>query len=197
MKIPRSVHARPMVPMGLIAAAALAIAGCAQGVIVYAPVNQQLYADGDFESATLSGELRTEVYGSLFGQGGSGGPVAAATTRAMKGANRGKEVVFTPSPKGNGSGGYHVVMLFNPQRAVAPEEICAGADRLAAKPRRGSVYLLSGFCLHDTLLSTAGGRISGLSGPDDPAFRALVRQVTLSLFPAFDHIEPGDSAIPS
>lgn len=181
----------------LMSAAALAIAGCAQGVIVYEPVYQQLFTDGDFESATLTGELRTAVHGSPFAQAGAGDGIAAATTSAMKGANRGKEVVFTTSPKGKGSGGYHVVMLFNPLLAVSPEEICAGADGLGEKPGPGAVRLMSGFCFHDTLLSTAGGRISGASGPKDPAFQALVRDVTLSLFPAYDHVDRGDAQVGS
>jgi hypothetical protein len=37
------------------------------------------------------------------------------------------------------------------------------------------------------------GRVSGLTGLNDPKFVALVRQTTLGLIPAYDHQETGGS----
>ena len=172
--------------------AALALSGCIGGVVVDEPVYEQHYVDGELEYAARSGELRTNVYGTPFAAAAD--RVAAVTTADMKGANRGPEITFTPTPKVNGSEGYHVVMLFSPVRGVTAYDICQAGDGSghAAAPESGRVRLLSAFCFNDTLVSTAGGTVAGATGLEDPRFRSLVRQVTLSLFPGHDRKDRGD-----
>ncbi len=163
----------------------LAVSGCAGGVIVREPVFEQIYADGDAEYAMQNGEMLTRVYGNPFAPGADG--IERSVTRLMKGANFGPEADFTPKPSGEGSAPYHVVMVFNAPRYLADELICADGFDIDTAPNGGSLTLLTGFCIGDTLLSTASGSVDGVKGPKDPKFRELVRQVIYSLFPAYDH----------
>lgn len=167
----------------------LALGGCLDGVAVDEPVYQQLYVDAEFEYAARSGELRTNVYGTPVAGARDG--VVALTTAAMRGANRGPEVTFTPTPAGEGSGAYHVVMLFNPVGWVAPYDVCKDPVRYAGAPSDSRVRLVSAFCFGETMVSNASGSVTGVKGLGDPRFKSLVRQVTLSLFPAYDHWDIG------
>ncbi len=173
----------------------LAVSGCADGVIVQEPVFEQIYADGDAEYAMQYGEMLTRVYGNPFAAGADGSE--RSVTRLMKGANRGPEVEFTPKPEGKGSDPYHVVMIFNAPPSLAAKSICGGGSNFGSVPAGGSMTLLSGFCIGGDLLSTASGSTAGVSGPRDPKFRELVRLVTYSLFPAYDHHDIGGDSNPS
>jgi hypothetical protein len=167
----------------------LVISACAGTIIVQEPVYEQIFTDGDTEFAMQNGEILTRVYGSPFSPGNKG--IERSVTRLMKGANLGPKVDFTPKPSGEGSEPYHVVMVFNAPRYVLAESICTDGASVGSTPAGGSLTLLSGFCIGDTLLSTASGSVSGVSSPNDPKFRLLVREVTLSLFPAYDHHDIG------
>ena len=167
----------------------LAVSACADLVIVQEPVFQQIFTDGDTEYAMRNGVMKTRVYGDPFPDGADG--IERSVMGLMKGANRGPEVEFVAQPTGTGSEPYHVVMVFNAPRNVMPESICADGPGIASAPEAGALTLLSGFCIGDDLLATASGSVSGVSGPDDPKFRSLVRQVTYSLFPAYDHNDVG------
>lgn len=167
----------------------LAVSACVGGVIVQEPVYEQIFTDGDAEYAMQNGEMLTRVYGNPFAPGAAG--IERSVTRLMKGANRGPEVEFTPKPEGKGSDPYHIVMVFNPPPSLSAESICGGGSDFGSVPAGGLVTLLSGFCIGDDLLSTASGSTAGVSGPGDPKFRELVRLVTYSLFPAYDHHDIG------
>lgn len=167
----------------------LAVSACADLVIVQEPVFQQIFTDGDTEYAMRNGVMETRVYGDPFPGGATG--IEGSVMRIMKGANRGPEVEFVAQPSGDGSEPYHVVMVFNAPRDVSAESICADGAGIASAPEDGALTLLSGFCIGDDLLATASGSVSGVSGPDDPKFRSLVRQVTYSLFPAHDYNDVG------
>ena len=163
----------------------LTVSACAGTVIVHEPVYSQLFFDGETEYAMRHGEMMTRVYGTPFSTGA--GKLERSVTRLMKGANFGPEADFTPKPSGEGSAPYHVVMVFNAPRYLADELICADGFDIDTAPNGGSLTLLTGFCIGDTLLSTASGSVDGVKGPKDPIFRELVRQVIYSLFPAYDH----------
>lgn len=177
----------------LIAGMAAALAACSSGIVVNEPVFEQLYVDGDLEYAAQSGELRTEVYGNPYGMGGA--RFTSTVTGLMKGANLGREVTFTASPKGPGSGPYHAVMVFNAATGTSPHEVCSAPAKIPTGPRGTALTLLSGFCIGDTLLSTADGTTFGVAATEDPRFRELVRGVTLALFPAYDHHDVGGDSV--
>lgn len=173
----------------LTAATALAATSACGGnmVLISEPVYQQLYTVEDFQLAALNGEIMTRVFGNPFAVPRDS--FAGLVTGMMKGANLGREVIFTGTPAGRGSGYYHVALAFNPTPRTTADEICAGPP--ADPPVTGPVTLLAAFCRSDGLKSTADGSAGNLSGPEDPRFRELVRGVTLALFPAYDHWDIG------
>lgn len=166
-----------------------ALAACGGAVIVNDPVDQLNYTVDDFDYASRNGEIRTRVGRNPFG--GPREKFSARVTELMYGAHFGGDVVFTPSPRGKGSGRHHVVMLFNPPIGADEEDFCGRNARVPTLPLTGALRLVSVFCYENQMLSTAAGRVSGVRGPGAPLFRKLVRQVTLALFPAFDHLDVG------
>ena len=166
------------------------LTACQGAVIVRAPIPNLNYTVDDFDYASRNGEIRTRIGRNPFG-----GPHAAFSTRVtdhMYGANIGGDVTFAPSPGGTGSGRHHVVMFFNPPISADETDFCVPNAKVATQPFSDTLRLVAGFCYRNTLLSTADGRVRGVRNADAPLFRALVRQVTLSLFPAFDGLIIGD-----
>ncbi len=166
-----------------------ALAACRGAVIINDPIAQLNYTVDDFDYASRNGEIRTRVGIDPFG--GPRERFSALVTELMYGANLGGDVVFTRSPRGKGSGRHHVVMLFNPPISADEEDFCRRDARVPTLPLTGALRLVSVFCYENKMLSTAAGRVSGLRDPRAPLFRKLVRQVTLALFPGFDHLDVG------
>lgn len=78
---------------------------------------------------------------------------------------------------------YKVVLVFDPPVQWDGYAICKHGDFPAsAGPRDGGVEVLAIFCEgHRLMTSTQGAAQAG--SPDDPAFRALMKQIALDLFP--------------
>lgn len=170
-------------------AAVLGIAACGS-VIVQEPVFTQVYYDGAFEYAASKGELHTEIDGNPLGLPKN--RFDALVTATMKGANFGPEVTYTTGRSERTLKPFKVVMLFNAPPSASAIEACAENRKpLSAGDMSGGVSLLSVFCQWGRVLSEAEGTVSGMRGPDDPRFRDLVRQVTASLFPVYDHYDVG------
>ena len=172
---------------GIIAAAVLG--GCSGGILINDPVFQQNYVDGDFEFATQNGELRTSVYGVPFAMNKA--RFDTLVTGHMKGAALGRDVAFRTKTQGRGSGAYHAVLIFNPERGTSPYEACSAPDKVPTATGGEALALLAAFCIGDTLLSTADGLAVGVTGTSDARFRTLIRQVTLAFIPAYDHLDVG------
>jgi hypothetical protein len=171
----------------------MVLAACETMVIVGEPVMNLNYTVDDFEYASRNGEIRTRIGDDPFG-----GPHAAFSeqvTKFMYGANFGVDVVFTPSPRGKGSGRHHVVMLFNSPISTDERDLCGADARPPTLLPTNTLRLISVFCYEDEMLSTADGRIFGVENLQEPRFRDLVRQVTLALFPGNDDLEVGGDEI--
>jgi hypothetical protein len=168
---------------GLIAAFGL-LAACAPGNV---RLSQQYvlttYSPGEFAHAAAGRDLGVVVAGNPFG-GGDQETFARQVTDAMQGQHWGQPTNFTATPGPSARGIYRVVMLFGPPPSANVARLC-GADLASlANQRQGEgIELMAAFCRDDTTRTGITGNISGASGPDDPAFRALVGQVTNGLFP--------------
>ncbi len=163
------------------------VSGC-EGVTVYEPTHTQLYSNGSFDYAARNGVMKTEVVGDPFG----GSPnFAEKVADYLYGATRSVPVKFALRPEGTGSAPYHVVMVFNGPAGATSDQACAQRVAPAAGQSSDAIYVLAAFCTGDLALSEAGGRASGITGPDDPKFRSLVRQVAYSLIPPYDRRDVG------
>lgn len=179
-----------MIKYLLLGTAVFGLAACGM-VTVYEPNYSQGYYDGALEYAASKGEIHTEIEGDRLGMPKD--RFDDVVTRSMHGANFGPKVAYTTGHSDKTIKAYKVVMVFNGPRNLAPSDLCA-EDRkpVPTQNAKGRVVIYSVFCQYERVLSEVGGSVSGVSGPDDPKFRSLVRQVTASLFPAYDHLDMGN-----
>lgn len=172
-------------------AGALTLAACnGTGVIVYEPVDQQGYLDGDLDYAARTGELRVAVVGTPVTNPPENFNENVAI--AMRGANRGDFVRFTTRPKETDPDNHRVVMIFNRGINLADDEICGETPAASVAPEVGArTSLVAGFCIGPYLLSTSAGTGPVVQGSDDPQLRKLIRDTVLALIPNEDRKDIG------
>lgn len=84
-------------------------------------------------------------------------------------------------------GGYGVVLVFDPPMATTPQQACGvqfGRD-LPHAPQGDRHRVVAAFCNGGPVSSTRAS-FEPVSGPDDPRFRELLNQISLTLFPAYN-----------
>jgi hypothetical protein len=164
-------------------AAAFAVAACAAGnVRLTQQDSSPSYSPGEFAYAGAGRDLRVVVIGDPFG--GDRSTFERAVTDAMQGQHWGQRTNFTTTPGSDARTRYRVVLLFNPPRALNSTRLCQEvAAALPSESADEGIILFAAFCRGKRLRTEIKGRISSATGPDDPAFRELVGQVTNGLFP--------------
>ena len=164
-------------------AAAFAVAACAAGnVRLTQQDHSPSYSPGEFAYAGAGRDLRVVITGNPFG--GDHSAFEKAVTDAMQGQHWGQRTNFTTTPSADARTRYRVVLLFDPPRSLNSARLCR--DVASALPRESAsegIVLFAAFCRGKRLRTEIKGRISSATGPDDPAFRELVGQVTNGLFP--------------
>ena len=162
-----------------------------------APVISHTYVSDHYRPQELSyaaarGGMLTEVTGNPFDA-----PKAAldsTVTKAMEEAHFGPELDFFTVPPEGYSSAYRVVVLFNPARNANGVKLCSSPDR-PRENRQGSLGVLASLCSSDTRINTAGGSLTGATGPDDPVFERFMRQLSLELFPSQNPFGGDPSAV--
>ncbi len=144
----------------------------------------QNYYDGAFEFATKDGKINTHVVGSPFSA--AAGNFKNTVTSMMYGSTFGRNVKFVSSPPNTEKYRFHVVVTFNVTRSINMADLCENPTRLKSDPTRKTTSMEAIFCQGGYPLSYASGYVSGLTGPSDPRFAQLVREVTLSMIPRYD-----------
>ncbi len=129
---------------------------------------------------TGGNELRTIVVGNPFG--GSAEVARDLTIEAMQGAVAFTPVRFAAQPARAHPANYRVYMVYQPAITQAAGALCRGETPLAGQASAG-LRLLAVYCGGSFAMSEITGRMEVMPSPGDPAFRSLVRQVTLNLLP--------------
>jgi hypothetical protein len=147
-------------------AAAIAVAACAAGNV---RLTQQdiapSYSPGEFAYAGAGRDMHVVVIGNPFG--GDHSAFERAVTDAMQGQHWGQRT-----------------KLFDPPRSLNSARLCREvASALPSESAGEGIVLFAAFCRGKRLRTEIKGHISSATGPDDPAFRELVGQVTNGLFP--------------
>lgn len=175
-------------------AAVIAVAACAAGGV---RLTQQeiapTYSPGEFAYAGAGRDMRVVIVGNPFG--GDRSSFERAVTDAMQGQHWGQRPNFTTTPGPNARERYRVVLLFDPPRSLNGARLCREAHSTLPSESAGEgIVLFAAFCRGKRSRTEIKGYISSAAGPDDPAFRALVGQVTNGLFPPNRGIdrEPGE-----
>jgi len=167
------------------ATAASLLAGCAGTATLPHHYVYDGYRTSYLSYSADRGGLLTEVVGNPFDAPKTA--VDEAVTETFGQRSFGPKLDFFTVPPEGYSSAYHVVVLFNPATGAAPARLCRDPFQ-AQEERPGKVGVLAAFCSGDRRVTSAGGSVSGASGPDDPAFRDLMSQVAALLFPS----RPGD-----
>ncbi len=157
----------------------LLLAACA-GSIVDSPYT------GTYDPSMLryvagKGALYTQIVGNPFNA--SKNKVESVVTGTMFGAHFGPDVRFSTTRDPGNTSPYSVVLLFNPAPSVTATQLCEDPDPQLATAASGQTRVLLAFCASGYRETSVTGRISGVTDPDDAAFRALIRQMTVQLFP--------------
>ena len=159
------------------------IAGCSQ-VRVLDYNGGQNYYDGAFEFATQDGKINTYIAGSPFS---SPDPKFKKTIISnMYGATFRRNVNFVDTTPNTERYGFHIVVAFNAINPLGVDDICRNATEVKSRPNLKTTSMIGIFCQGGHPLSYASGYVSGLTGPNDPKFSELVREVALAMIPRYD-----------
>jgi len=167
----------------LLFATALALAACADGAV---RLSQQdtvsTYSPGEFAWAAAGRDLWVVIAGNPFG--GDATAFEATVLAAMQGRHWGQRTTFTTAPGADARIRYRAVLLFDPPAALNGTQLCREPPTALPSVSGGDgIVLFAAFCHGKRLRTQVKGRIAQAAGPDDPAFRELVGQVTNALFP--------------
>ncbi len=155
------------------------LAACAGG-IVDSPYN------GTYDPSMLryvagKGDLYTQIVGNPFNA--SKDKVGSVVTGTMFGAHFGPVVRFSTTRDPGNTSPYSVVLLFNPAPSVTAIQLCEDPNPKLAMAGSGQMRVMLAFCASGYRETSVTGRVAGVTDPDDPAFRGLIRQMTGQLFP--------------
>ena len=167
----------------LAAVAGVAVLVSACGLPTTYKWDREQWSRGKLGYAASQGAMLTVISGNPFGTAKA--ELDSVVTETMYGSHFGPPVRFvTEVPQGNTSP-YRVVMLFNPAETTNSKELCTGSPAPGA-PTPGRVKIAAAVCANDIHETSVWGSVAEVSGLEDPAFKALIRQMTTQLFPNQD-----------
>lgn len=168
----------------ILAAAALALAGAA--LPAFAAVPRVVSDEIDplslvpFTVASGRAEQPVSVQGNPFAAPG----IADEVTRIMTQGFGGGRTRFVPAAApAAGSGparAPYYSLVFNPAHGLLPDALCSSGP-VATGPARGAIVVRAATCLDGQAQSAVTGYLDQASGPDDPGFTRLVRDLTQRL----------------
>ena len=163
--------------------AAVVLSAC-DAVTTYGPVQsespipqQQLYI------AAEKGAIVADVRGNPF-------PIPDARLAEfvrghMRNALQGPYVRFVAAHGSETVEPYRVVVVFNAEPGAHFRNLCTDDAASPPKGATGTMTVFMGFCFGSDPISATWGSTYGISGPDDPKFRELVRRTALTLVPTY------------
>ncbi|MGF1640694.1 MAG: hypothetical protein ACFCUO_07070 [Rhodospirillales bacterium] len=75
-----------------------------------------------------------------------------------------------------------VVMTFNGAAGIGGRDQCQDRSQGGGPLPEGRITIVATLCSGEDALANVGGRVAAGSGPSDPRFEALIRQVTTDMF---------------
>ncbi|HEY5597779.1 MAG TPA: hypothetical protein VIK47_03140 [Kiloniellales bacterium] len=162
-----------------------ALAACA-GTSGVQPANvTAAYERGIMGYMASRGGLPTEVWGNPFKAPDE--QVHAAVRQTMERSHFGPDFPFLAEKPQGFASPYRMVVVLDSKTTYAYHQICAGVSPPSGpKGDGGNVRVAAALCAGDSMVTGTAGWASGVGGPDDPAFVALIAQVTHELFPLRD-----------
>ncbi len=173
-----------MVRKLLLVFALLSATACSTNNVVLSPTSfYAAYTPTVLNYAATHGGILMEVVGNPFDAPQK--DLEQAITQSMTGSHFGLKVAFATTPPEEFASPYRVVMVFDAAQNHTDSKLCRfdhGID-----PQTGDkVRVHSALCAKDKPLTAVSGEVADASGPGDPRFRQLIRQITVNLFPPFN-----------
>jgi len=160
-------------------------AACANTTVHSVSDSSARYTPNQVNYVTSSGEVRTVILGNPFAM--SKVDFDNSVTSHMEGRPLwSSHARYTTHPSDQAKTAYHVAMAFNPPENYDADDVCASRDSAASPGSAGNIRIVAAFCSADTRLSDTLVYGGGASGPTDPVFVKMIRQVMLDLFPQRD-----------
>ncbi len=172
------------------ALAALGLTGCDTAVMVSNEHVTPAWYPGYLNYTASRGGMLVEVIGSPF-ENVPQDQLEQAVAEVMEGSHFGPQMPFFTEPPEGFNSPMRLRVLMNPAAATSGKLLCENPNQPQQK-QAGRTSALAAFCLLEDRLSTARGVVAEAKGPDDPRFRALMRQLSVLLFPG-TNTKPGGS----
>lgn len=161
-----------------------AATACTSTDIVLSPTSfYGAYTPTVLNSAATTGGMLVEVIGNPFDASKS--DLERSITGAMAGSHFGPHVDFVTTPPEGFSSPYRIVMVFDSAQGYTQIKLCGQTDSIAPGHAE-SVRVHTALCAADKPLTGLSGRVSDVTGPDDPKFQQLISQMTINLLPPFN-----------
>ncbi len=169
--------------LAALSVACIALAACGRGAVTVQPPIIGSYDPEMLGYAASRGAILTEVTGNPFGVPKH--DVDAAVASSMTGATFGRHVTFAAKVSPDYASPYRVVFLLGPAPGAQSSRLCDDPDQPTAVPV-DRLRALAAFCGAETVINSIAGSAPKTALPNDPAFRELIRRMTMDLFPIED-----------
>lgn len=176
-----NVKLRPLAPLAVL----LGLAACAGQPTIPNNYVDQTWRPDYLNYTAGRGGMFTQVVGNPFDVPQE--LVDQAVTSSLENRGFGPQMPFFTVPPEDFRSPYRVVVMFNPSEGTSAARLCSEPYQ-PQNPRAGQVGVLAAFCLEGDRLTSVRGSVAGADGPEHPAFKRLMSQVALLLFPS----RPGD-----
>ncbi len=168
---------------------AFGLAACSGTTIVRPAYVSGSYHPDVVNYAASRGGMHLVVIGNPFGEPQD--KLERAVADSMVDSHFGQSFPFVTHPPVDFTSPYRVIVLFDPPRNANPKNLCLQPyTPTATQP--GEVRLMAVFCNAGYEMTSTAGYVGGVASSDDPAFRKLLGQISVLLFPPFDDMDPGN-----
>ena len=181
--------------LGLAVVTLGALSACA-GTTTVQPANiTSAWEPGILQYIASRGGLPTKVVGNPLLAPDE--QVHATVRDTMAKSHFGPDFPFLAETPQGFSSPYRMVVVLDAVASPAYHKLCAdtGLPGVAKKADGGEVRISAALCAGDSMVTGTAGRVSGVRGPDDPAFVSLIAQMTHELFPLRDEHDRDDREI--
>jgi len=158
-----------------------AASACTSTDVVLSPTSYYAaYTPTVLSYSATSGGILVEVVGNPFDAPKA--DLEQSITGAMAGSHFGPRVDFVTTPPEDFRSPYRIVMVFDSAQGYTQAKLCAQTETI--QPEAGeTVRAHAALCAADQPLTGVNGRVSDVTGPDDPKFGQLIAQMTTNLLP--------------
>ena len=177
-----SVTARAMLlGLGLLCAAPVMALGMS-GTAIAPTYYYAGYTPTVLNYAASKGGMLTQVMGNPFQQVDRD-QLNSEINGVMARSHFGPRLPFISKAPADFASPYRVVLLFDPAQAITGYQLCTYDGRPAAANPGGTVRVHAALCANEKPLSSVSGEVGGVASPSDRAFKQLIGQMTVLLFP--------------